>query len=138
MRSRLAGLPSLDSSFQLVPASTASSLGLLAFSMAWLATFSRSPKFIEAPARARQRADSGTKNSCSSASASATSRGTPRRDGRLDLLIEAVREPLEEEDRKDVVLVVGGVDLAAQGCRPPATAWDSNSPVVSGICLSSR
>ena len=34
MRSRLAGLPSLDSSFQLVEASTLSSLGVLASSMA--------------------------------------------------------------------------------------------------------
>ena len=34
MLSRLAGLPSLDSSFQFVPASTPSNLGLLASSMA--------------------------------------------------------------------------------------------------------
>ena len=32
----------------------------------------------------------------------------------LDFLAEAVGEPLEEEHREDVVLVVAGVDLAAQ------------------------
>ena len=77
MRSRLAGLPSFDSSFQLVEASTPSSRGVLASSMAWPAMFSASPRFIDAPARASQRADFGTKNSCSSRSPSTTSRATP-------------------------------------------------------------
>ena len=77
MRSRLAGLPNFDSSFQLVAANTPSSRGVLASSTAWLATLSASPRFIGAPARADQRADSGTKSSCSSRSVSATSRGTP-------------------------------------------------------------
>ena len=35
-------------------------------------------------------------------------------DGSLDLLGEAVGEPLQEEHREDVVLVVAGVDLAAE------------------------
>ena len=35
-------------------------------------------------------------------------------DGPLDLLGEAVREPLQEEHREDVVLVVAGIDLAAE------------------------
>ena len=77
MRSRFAGPPNFCSSFQLVPASTPSSLGVLASSMAWLAMLRASPRFIEAPARAGQRADSGTKNSCSSRSPSATSREAP-------------------------------------------------------------
>ena len=37
-----------------------------------------------------------------------------RGDGVLHLLVEAVGQPLQEEDGEDVVLVVGGVDLAAQ------------------------
>ena len=40
--------------------------------------------------------------------------GDARCDGVLHLLVEAVGEPLQEEDREDVVLVVGCVDLAAQ------------------------
>ena len=36
---------------------------------------------------------------------------------RLHLLLEAVRQPLQEQDGEDVVLVIGGVDLAAQNVR---------------------
>ena len=77
MRSRLAGLPSLDSSFQLVPVSTPSRRGVLCSSTAWPATFRVSPRFIEAPVMADQRPASGTKNSCSSRSVRAVSLGTP-------------------------------------------------------------
>ena len=40
--------------------------------------------------------------------------GNAQRDGIFYLLVEPVGEPLQEEDREDVVLVVGSVDLPAQ------------------------
>ena len=75
--SRFAGLPSFASSFQSVPVRTPSSRGALASAIARQALLSTCPVFILAWDRVRQLADSGTKNSCSSGSTSATSRGTP-------------------------------------------------------------
>ena len=66
---------------------------------------------------AGQRADSGTKNSCSSRSLSATAREAPSATASSISSSEAVGEPLEEEDGEDVVLVVGRVDLPAQDVR---------------------
>ena len=40
--------------------------------------------------------------------------GNTQRDGILNLLVEPVGEPLQEQDGEDVVLVVGRIDLAAQ------------------------
>gem|GEM_PF-6355423 len=77
MRSRLAGLPSLDSSFQLVPVSTPSMRPALAYSISWLAMFSALPRFMVALTIWLQWADPGTANRRSSGSATAAARGTP-------------------------------------------------------------
>ena len=77
MRSRLAGLPSRDSSFQLTLVSTPSNRRTFSISMLCPATLRVSPRFMDALTSAGQRADSGTKNSCSSWSVSAVWRGTP-------------------------------------------------------------
>ena len=81
--SRLAGLPSFCSSFQLTPVSTPSNRPVLASSTAKLATFSASPRPMDLLVMTDQRASSGTKNSCSSGSVRAVSRGTPRVDTAL-------------------------------------------------------
>ena len=49
--------------------------------------------------------------------------GDPVGDGALDLLGEAVGEPLQEEHREDVVLVSRSSRSARAGCRPRPTAW---------------
>ena len=77
MRSRLSGLPSFDSSFQLVLRSTPSSRPGFASSISALARFTTSPRFIDSRTIASQRASGGTKNSCSSGSRSATLRVRP-------------------------------------------------------------
>ena len=77
MPSRLPGLPSLFSSFQLVPPRTPSRRPALASSMALPATFRASPRFIGVLQIWFQWASGGTANWCSSMSAKAASRGTP-------------------------------------------------------------
>ena len=111
--SRLPGLPSFDSSFQLVAASTPVQprVGLLdgvAGDVERLAPVHR---------RTCERRPTGrlqNEELVLIPVGEGDFPGDARCDGVLDLLVEAVGEPLQEEDGEDVVLVVGRVDLAAQ------------------------
>ena len=129
MRSRFAGLQSLDSSFQLVDARTPSSRGMLESSTAWLAILMASPRFMDTPDRVCHRADPGRRTRAR------RGRRAPRRghaggDGVLYLLVEAVGEPLEEEHREDVVFVVGRINLPPR-MSAACHSFDFNSCLVS-------
>ena len=114
MRSRLEGLPSLDSSFQLVLRRTPSSRGTFASSISALgavddlAEVHRLPHNGAPAGLGRQEELVLVRVALGHVARHASA------DGPLDLLGEAVGEPFQEEHREDVVLVVAGVDLAAQ------------------------
>ena len=114
MRSRLEGLPSLDSSFQLVLRRTPSRRGafrLLDLGAGAVDDLAEVHRFPHNGAPAGLGWD---EELVLVGVALGGVTGNAFGDSMLNLLGEAVGEPLQEEHREDVVLVVAGVDLAAQ------------------------
>ena len=132
--SRLAGLPSFCSSFQLTPVSTPSSRPVLASSTANAGDVQRLAQTHglagdDGPASILRNKELVLV----AVGEGRVSRHTPVVYRTLHLLVEAVRQPLEEEDGEDVVLVVCRVDLPAQYVSGPATACSAVPGLVSGM-----
>ena len=104
-----------------MPASTPSSAWAFASSSAAEALLSSSPSPVAPFWICDQRARFGTKNWCSSGCSGSIALG----DELLALLVEAVGQPLEEQQAEDEVLVVAAVDRAAQDVgRGPEVAFE--------------